>query len=476
MTSKTLFLALVQQWAQADRYRHFNFTSGHLNAVSLSDEDIAFTLGLNAPITNIKLVIKGCLEALKFIVILFLPIKNASIFIRTVLRKIFNKNTIYSNKLTILSLGNHGYIDDPYFSPLLKAVGCKFNYLKIVGSSVFKSKQYTFVESSLTLIQIFLLMMFVPFFSIVAMCYLFQSSLGVEKFRYRIIYIYLGLKEINLGVTFNSYVISEAIKSVVEKVSDAKFIYPMEGRNWEKKINNRMTAISVYSVGYIHCALTPRHLSLLDHNFTRADEWPSLVITPSVMAYTKISKNPLSKNVVKGFFLRGDESHTQKTVHHSKHLEFVLTANIAESMQIMKFAAALQKEKGYESIIRLNPNSSTYKKLADYAVSQGLELFNKDSNSLPKVCFYRSSSVALDYLKHGVPPIYIEVNDIISYNTFELDNKFGFSSIKLDDDFNDNVDAIIKKSSRLSVADGSKASKYYLDQSYHADDLKNLID
>jgi hypothetical protein len=96
------------------------------------------------------------------------------------------------------------------------------------------------------------------------------------------------------------------------------------------------------------------------------------------------------------------------------------------------------------------------------------------NETLPKICFFRSSSVALDYLKTDVIPVYLSLNEIISNNIFELDNKYQFESIQVDERFNVNLETAMQKLSSRKI-NGAEIANYYLDQRYDADQLSALI-
>ena len=68
--------------------------------------------------------------------------------------------------------------------------------------------------------------------------------------------------------------------------------------------------------------------------------------------------------------------------------------------------------------------------------------------------------------------IYLALDEPVSNNIFELDNKFGMESVHVDDAFGDNISILLRK---LSPIKGSDIATYYLDENFAAQNLPSLI-
>jgi hypothetical protein len=192
------------------------------------------------------------------------------------------------------------------------------------------------------------------------------------------------------------------------------------------------------------------------------------------MAFDLLSRIFPDVSIIKGFFLRGSKVAVNAPAKHADLLLFALTGDINESEHIMSHVAGLRLQQNSKLVIRLNPNTSTYVHLANYARKLNLNLYMPSDATLPGLCFFRSSSVAIDYLKADVIPVYLGLNEIISNNIFELDNKYQFENLQVDERFNVNMGAVIDKTYNQKI-NGAEAANYYLDQRYDADQLLRLI-
>ena len=291
----------------------------------------------------------------------------------------------------------------------------------------------------------------------------------------------LGLKEINSGTFSNNKVIVTSINALLTKCHVKKVLYPLEGRNWEKKIVKLMSKSNIYSIGYLHCALTPRHLSLTRTGFYREDEVPSVIVANSEMSsqiFKKIFPDAIIRN---GFFLRGSTRVVNPIQIDPNAFLFALTGNVEESSEILNCLADSEIQENYKVIIRLNPNTSSYPYLSGLAKNLRFNLYNGNEDYLPRICFFRSSSVALEYLRFNVLPVYVCINEIITNNVFELDGKYQFNSLVLlrDKDFkvylSEKIKSIIGGYSG-GILNGAEISNYYLRGYQSSESFSGLLD
>ena len=481
MISSVLFRQLVNQWAKADQSKVFNFTSGHLGALPIKDTKLIALVQSGDLYQAINLGALLALELVKFIVLTILPIKNLSLVLRTVFRRFFGKKTDFIHALTVISLGNQPSEKDPYFGLLLINLDEKFNYLKIVGGFDFKSKNYEFIESALSYANLFKLAFSILFSPLFALCYLLSRALTLNSCKNFTVFTILGLKEINSGIFSNNKIIVTSIRSWLANNQTKKILYPMEGRNWEKNIVETMKAKGIYSIGYLHCALTPRHLSLTQTGFYRLHDIPSVIIANSEMSAKLLSQTFPKALVREGFFLRGSANDRKDILQDSNTLLFALTGSIEESSEILNCLAESRIQTIYKVIIRLNPNTSSYAYLAAFAEKFKFNLYTGNETSLPSICFFRSSSVALDYLKFNVLPVYISTNEVVTNNVFELDNKYKFNSLVFTGgngkagDIAANIKKIVDDKLDCSL-NGAEISNYYLSNYQSFDSFAGLLD
>jgi hypothetical protein len=132
--------------------------------------------------------------------------------------------------------------------------------------------------------------------------------------------------------------------------------------------------------------------------------------------------------------------------------------------------------KNYKVCVSLNPNSSSYLRLRKFARKKGINIYSHENDGKPAVCFFRSSSVALDYLSINVYPVYLTFGEVITGNVFDLDGRFRSAVLKVTSDFSLNlVDILNQIESLPEISDGKKIASYYLDKSYNNYNLKQLI-
>ncbi|PQA76629.1 hypothetical protein C5F53_14100 [Rhodoferax sp. TS-BS-61-7] len=80
--------------------------------------------------------------------------------------------------------------------------------------------------------------------------------------------------------------------------------------------------------------------------------------------------------------------------------------------------------------------------------------------------------MAIEYLRQNVKPVYLAIDEPISNNVFELDNKFGITSVKVDGTFAQAMTQLVAEDHYVR---GSEIAAYYLDADFTPSDLLNLI-
>lgn len=463
---------LLLQFSNADPLRLFNFSSGHVGALPLQGHELTCLLRAEAGIQQAfvrKMLVKALgqtvLEAIA-------PIQHAKLVARTVFRKFRGKYSINRVRpLTVFSLGSNAPACDAYLGKLLEQIEEPFDYITITGGRLTKSYHSHLVESLLSPLQITLLCLSLPLQVPLQFFLLLVGILRIKGAYERRIFLLFGLREIISGGVLSQQIAVQAMGRHFRQAKTRALLFPMEGRNWEKCIVRYAKSVGIRSSGYLHCALTPRHLALLDYRFISLTERPNRMIVPSEMAHRLLTKS-YGDIVYKGYFLRNMRNMNVSTSKPRTSLLFALIGDVAESEKIIRRVAGLKNILQQQLVIRLNPITASFPYLEQLTRSLGLTLYAPQANELPQICFFRSSSVAIEYLKHDVRSIYLALDEPVSNNIFELDNKFGVQSVQLDDVFGDNV---ISLSSQSSSINGKDIATYYLDENFTAHDISNLI-
>lgn len=470
---------LINTFCAADKACLFGFTSGNLGALSIGDKKLLALVQSNDLYHKLE-ILKLILPLLiVFIVLIMFPIKNMVLILRTILRRLSNKRPDFNHRMSVISLGAQPYQQDAYFGTLLKELDGEFDYIKIVGGGVFRSKDYDFVESALSNIGLLNLIIGIFLSPFLSFFYLLNCVRTLNGHKKIILFIILGLKEINSGTFVNNKIIVTSINAFLIKSHTKKVLYPLEGRNWEKNIVQLMNKSNFHSIGYLHCALTPRHLSLTQAGFYKEYHLPSVMVANSEMS-SKIFNQIFPNTIIRdGFFLRGFKSSLNLIQKDPNTLLFALTGNIEETSEILNWLAVSEIQENYKVIIRLNPNTSSYAYLSGLAKKLRFNLYTGKEDFLPGVCFFRSSSVALEYLRLNVSPVYVSINEVITNNVFDLDNIYKFTTLKINKSKSNQMLEYFKNivDDNLGVEKNeTKISDYYLNQTYNPLSLVQLLE
>lgn len=465
ITSKEI-KTLILRFCEVDSYRTFSFTSGHLGALPLTDDEMRDYLAEgNLPHSLLS-------QCFIFMLFMLLPLKSYVILFRALLRRHLSPPVRSKKSLIVLSLGGSEDHQDPYFGKLIRHIKQEFDYLKIVGGSKIRTNKYYFVEVSLNRLYLFLAIIIAPAFHLAFLLQILKIQRRIETLSLRKLFVLLALREINSGTTLNQAIIVYALKQHIRQ--DATLLYPLEGRNWEKLVVESANLLGARTIGYLHCALTPKHLSLINKGFFKKNELPCTLITPGEMAAKFLSRIFVDLNVCQGYFLRGSEGGSNQRAR-APYILFALTGDIRETKAILRKISIFAKNIVGIIVIRLNPNASSFSYLRKFTLELGLLLFDPMEAALPQLCIFRSSSVALDYLRKDVVALYLDTGELISNNIFELEDKLLIDSLRLDIDFERNLKLIMEKNPLNHDFNGGKLANYYLDQNFSEKDLSNLL-
>jgi len=462
--------SLLLDFCDADVKRYFNFSSGHLGVIPMSDANIRTFLECGRLPSNPLLII------FYFVVETIFPVRWISILTRAILRCKHSPRFLCESKFTVLSLGKTAPHEDPYFGPLLENLDPKdYNYLKVVGGYATTVKKGHFIEMWLNCAELIIAILLTPFLRLALLGYSLKAMNKLDNRKKKKLFVLLAIKEINSGNTLNQSIIVRAVHRHICQSKIQTLLYPLEGRNWEKRIVCLANKLGIRTIGYLHCALTPRHLSLLDNKYTSSNEWPTTVIAPGQFPFQLLSITHPTIQIRKGYFLRGRVKTTDSPMTmKSEYLLFVLTGDINESKIIMQCLANFSLKSAISVMVRLNPNNSNYNILTSLAKQYALQIQEPLDLSLPSICFYRSSSVALSYLRKNVPIVYIVIPEIISSNIFELSN-LHFDKIEIGPAFDIGVINIVNKYSMAPIIDGDKIANAYLDEEFSSEQLISLL-
>ena len=461
-------VALLRQFARADRRRLFAFSSGVVGAVPMADAQALDYAQGRAPFALLATL---ALDAVKFIFAALLPARNAALLARALLRKALNGAPGPLHARSVISVGPHAAATDPYFGAFLAAEREPYNYLKIVGGAALRERGWRFVETELSYPALLTLALLGLLHPLLMLASLAAGAARVDGWNAKLLFLLLGCRETHRGTAFQNQLMAAALAVHLQGTVVRSIFFPMEGRNWEKQLVSRANARGARSTGYLHCALTPRHAGLLNAEFFAGAELPSVLRTPGPMAAKAIAPNLPSVQVRSGYFIRGDRA-AGGAPARGDALLFALTGNVEESQRILQAIAGLPAGPD-RPLVRLNPNAASHARLAREARGLGLELWSAGA-AAPRLCFFRSSSVAIGYLRSGVVPVYLDLGEAISNNSFDVDGAQRFERISLDEGFAGAVAALAQKYAAAGLPDEPALADYYLDQSYQGKALAGL--
>jgi hypothetical protein len=462
-------LALLRQFARADRRREFAFSSGVVGAVPMDDTAALACAQRGATLSLLALCVR---EKAQFVIAALLPARNVALLVRTLLRKALNDAPEALHSGSVISVGAQPADADPYFGAFLAASDEPINYLKIVGGFALRAKGWRFIETSLSYPALFGLALQGLLHPLLVLARLAAGAATIEGWRAKLLFIALACRETHRGTAFQGLLTARALGAHVNSEAVRMVIFPMEGRNWEKRLLACINARGARSTGYLHCALTPRHAGLLHPGFFTDAELPTVLRTPGPMAAKAITPAFPAVEVKSGYFIRGDWPQRTALPPQGEALMFALTGNIGESRRLLQAIARLPAGDG-RPVVRLNPHAASHGRLRHYAQELGLDIWVAGA-AAPRLCFFRSSSVAIGYLRMGVVPIYLDLGEVFSNNSFDVETDRRFERVTLDDGFAAAVSALARKYRSASVADGPALADYYLDQSYQGKVLAGL--
>ena len=446
-----------------DQYRFFSFTSGHIGAFNLNDNEInqiEFSGNVN------KKLIIITKEFLLFLIFLLLPIKIILIFFRTLIRA-SNKLKL-SHDLTnyFVSIGNTSPENDAYFSEFINKKNI-YNFIYIASGFNCFTKDFNYIESFLDFKSIFYLFLILFFYLIFTIFFLFRYIFFIIKSDLSTFFFINISKELRSGELFKNIILKFSFDNMCirEKISIKKIIFPMEGRNWEKNLVESSNLRKIQSVGYVHCALTDRHQSLHNPEFYNRYNIPTRIVANSIFSFRSLKNNFIESEVIKGFFTRSKYKYTAN-ISDEKIITVALNSNLYESKIILDRLSQIKLPKKWFFCIRLNPNTKTFYLLKKKCTQLNFKLFDPNKPFLPNICLYRSSSVALDYLSHNVPVYYLNICDIFENNFVKIYKFKSYNSIPINDIFDKNILRLINNKKHII-----RSSKYLLRKSFDYNDL-----
>ena len=345
-----------------------------------------------------------------------------------------------------------------------------YNYLKVVGGYDLRERGWRFIETSLSYPALLRLALEGLLHPLLVLAPLASGAARIEGWGAKLLFVLLGCRETHRGIAFQSRLTAAALAAHVASEEVRSVYFPMEGRNWEKRLLASANAHGARATGYLHCALTPRHAGLLHAGFFAPAELPAVLRTPGPMAAKAIAPNLPSVHVRSGYFIRGDRPAAGGASGDA--LLFALTGNIEESRCILQALAGLPPGP-LRPLVRLNPHAASHGRLAREARDLGLELWSAGA-AAPRLCFFRSSSVAIGYLRSGSVPVYLDLGEAISNNSFDVDGAQRFERVFLGAGFAAAVAALTLKYAAAGLPDGPALADYYLDQSYQGKALAGL--
>lgn len=239
------------------------------------------------------------------------------------------------------------------------------------------------------------------------------------EFKEGLLFLYFSLREINQNIAYRNFILNLSLFRLASNSRVKKIMYPFEGRNWESVLVKNMNDLKKFSLGYVHSAITPRNLILSHGGFLAVDEMPEKIITYSEMG-TKILNQSLNpKNLKTGYFISNFSHDPSASFIVEDIVQIALNGSVREAKEIIETIAKMKDEYKKRIFVRPNPNDKSFKLVKKYSELNGVNLYKIGTNSIPKVCFFRSSTVALEYLVLGVKIVYLQMDEIVTANIFE---------------------------------------------------------
>lgn len=465
------FLGLLRQFCAADRRRRFSFGSGVAGAVPLRDTElVALARGADDAALRARLAA----EAARFLVASLLPLRACGLVLRALLRRLRGGKSASQAARTVVSLGSGTGVADAYFGPFLATETGSCDILRIVGGAATRSPGDPFVESALSAGALARLAVLAVLQPLTVFYEVFEGGRRIADRRVRRLYALLVLLEARSGVLLQNRVIAEALACHLAGGSVRTVLYPMEGRTWEKRLVAQAHAAGARACGYLHCALTPRHAGLLHGGFFERDEIPDVMSAPGAFAAERLAARFPGAEVRARYFVRGERQFPSR--RDPGLLLFALTGNVEESGRILRAAATLGRRGGHRIVVRLNPTTSTYARLCAGAREVGLAVYEDGEPAVPGYCFFRSSSVAIDYLRLGVVPVYLDLGDAIGNNSFELDPGHPFERLGVDDGFAEAAAALVARLGTRGIEGGRALADRHLNRDFEPAKLAGLAE
>jgi hypothetical protein len=460
-----IYVALLRQFARADSARAFSFSSGVVGAVPMGDAALVELLQASSQARAASLL----REAVRFIFAAVVPARTVALWSRAALRRL-RCGASSVHPVTVVSVGAGPAAADPYFGAFLATTATPFNYLKIVGGRGTKASGFTYVEAALPAAALLWLAAVALLHPFLVLWRLANGLRAIERGPARCLYFLLGMRETTSGAALQNLINAEALRAHMASGVPRTVYYPMEGRTWEKRLVASARASKVRACGYLHCALTPRHVSLLHGGFFRSEEMPHVARAPGILAAQALAATLVETEVRPTYFIRAEP--IRHLGRAPETLLFALTGHVEESGRILHALAELESRRMHRLVVRLNPNTASYEALRALAGRLGLTLYGHAQPALPGFCFFRSSSVAIAYLRADVVPVYLDLGEAVSNNSFELDPSSEFESVRVDAGFADAVCALAARSP--VVVGGAELANRYLDQRYDPQKLRGL--
>jgi hypothetical protein len=412
--------SIIKIYSELDKHRLFTFSSGHLGNLSYKDSQI---LEDKLHIAHVFLI------AMRFFIYIAFPILQLVTLLRTIARVASAKFVEPSNSIFYVGIGNS---DKNMYFDLIQKNQYGYADIRFVGGlRVKSSSNFKYIEIFLRSTDLLKLFLYSQLYPLMLACGLVHMCIKNNNMK---IFLCEAFGEISNNKAFTNYVWKIAIKRFVENIENKIIIFPMEGRNWEKLLVSYSNRGNVTSIGYIHSAITPRNLALTKKGFYFDEEYPKKIITTGAEVTDYIGRIHSHKNILTGYFIRG-ESTDEYTAHSNKMTDDIiicLTGNIAEAEILCKIITTLPSKIRNKLIIRPNRNDRNYSKIKKLFFENKLRIFDSINLSIPKYCLYRSSTMAIHYMRMGVTPIYLRFDELVSNNSFELFDKIKVCEIKIE--------------------------------------------
>lgn len=230
---------------------------------------------------------------------------------------------------------------------------------------------------------------------------------------------WIWLDEIGRGEVFMLAIQKRAWKRLLSKYSPSVVVLPYEARAWERSLVRQARSCDVRCVGYQHSSLTPRHHAILVAASADSVDWiPDAIICCGQVTADRLARSSAAYQgrLHVGAALRA--SSVQMSPPGPSVL-VALSSSRHEATELFQvFAAACKQGLEAQLIFRAHPTIPVRDLFDSFEWPPGTRFSDGCSLSMDiadACCIaYSSATVALEGMRYGRIPLYIDIGEVLS--------------------------------------------------------------